>query len=146
MDDFMAIVLVLDEKDILEAEIKNIWDLEKAIAKGLPVRALERLIEKIYPHQDRKLYEIIPRSTWRNRQRSGYLNFYESEKTARIARVYGQMLDIWSTKEQAARLFMQTPHQLLKISLLSMSARLSWEQEWWSKYYMQSNTEYSFRK
>lgn len=105
--------LILGGKAVLEVEVRHDYDLEKLVIKGLPYQTVDKLIERIYPHNRKQRRLIISPSTYRRRQKSGYLTMFESERMERIARIYGIILSVWDGNEEDARDFMLTKHHLL---------------------------------
>ena len=104
---------ILGGKAVLGVEINNDSELEKLVVRGLPYQTLDQLVERIYPQDRSKRWQIIPSSTYYRRRKAGYLTSEESSKVERIARVYGLMLRVWDGEEDSARCFMQTKHRLL---------------------------------
>ena len=106
---------ILGGKAVLGVAINSDYDLEKLVVRGLPYKTVDRLIERIYPDDRSRRWQIIPSSTYYRRRKAGHLTTEESSKVERIARVYGMMLDVWDGEgeEDSARCFMQTKHRLL---------------------------------
>lgn len=98
---------------VLGVEVKSDRDLEKLVLKGLPTEAIAKIVDRIYPNQTDKYYQLVPRSTLVRRQKEGsLLSLEESQKAERIARVFAFALEVWRD-EAKAREFMKKPHPML---------------------------------
>ena len=104
---------ILGGEAVLGVKVRHDYDLEKLVIKGLPYQTIDLLIERIYPDDKKQRWLIISPSTYRRRQKSGYLTMFESERVERIARIYGIILSVWEGEEEPARRSMQTKHRLL---------------------------------
>ncbi|MGL6344410.1 MAG: antitoxin Xre/MbcA/ParS toxin-binding domain-containing protein, partial [Waterburya sp.] len=98
---------------VLGIEVKNERDLEKIILKGLPTSAVTKIIERIYPGETDKYYQLVPRSTLIRRQKASSLSLEESQKAERIARIFSFAVEVWGD-EAKAREFMKKPHPMLE--------------------------------
>lgn len=109
----IQIAQVLGGQEKLGAEIATPGDLERAIVKGLPSELVSFVVEKIYPHQREKSYQLIPRTTLtRKLVANQLLSVEESQKLERLARVYALALEVWESSE-SAREFLTRPHPML---------------------------------
>jgi putative toxin-antitoxin system antitoxin component (TIGR02293 family) len=90
----------------------NPFDLAAAVAKGLSVKAVDRLCSAVAPADPGLRYRIVPKATLARRQRTRRLSRDESERLARLARIWAVALDVWGS-EDAARQFLAKPHPLL---------------------------------
>ena len=90
----------------------NPFDLAAAVAKGLSVKAVDRLCTAVAPADPGLRYRIVPKATLARRQRTRRLSRDESERLARLARIWAFALDVWGS-EDAARQFLAKPHPLL---------------------------------
>jgi putative toxin-antitoxin system antitoxin component (TIGR02293 family) len=98
---------------VLGIEVQSDRDLEKIILNGLPCSAIVKIVERIYPGQTDKYYQLVPRSTLVRRQKEGLpLSVEESQKAERVARVFSFALEVWGD-EAKAREFMQKSHPML---------------------------------
>lgn len=98
---------------VLGSEVKSDRDLEKIILHGLPPDAIALIMERIYPGQIDKYYQLVPRSTLVRRQKEGsLLSVEESQKAERIARVFSFAVEVWGD-EAKAREFMTKSHPML---------------------------------
>ncbi|MFA9202075.1 MAG: antitoxin Xre/MbcA/ParS toxin-binding domain-containing protein [Candidatus Nanopelagicaceae bacterium] len=100
--------------DVLGIEVQSDRDLEKIVLSGLPTNVVTKIIEKIYPGQTDKVYQLVPRSTLIRRQKAGsILNVEESQKAERMARVFSFAVEVWNSEDKA-REFMTKPHPMLE--------------------------------
>lgn len=89
-------------------------DLADEIEKGLSVDTLDRLCGLIAPAEPGLRYRIVSKATLARRQRAAKrrLNREESDRLARLARLWAFAVDVWGS-EAAARRFLSEPHPLL---------------------------------
>jgi putative toxin-antitoxin system antitoxin component (TIGR02293 family) len=89
-------------------------DLSDAIGRGLPVETVDAISELVAPGNTSLRYRIVPKATLMRRHRSvaRRLSVDESERVARLARVWAFALDVWKSP-QAAQRFLGEPHMLL---------------------------------
>jgi putative toxin-antitoxin system antitoxin component (TIGR02293 family) len=88
-------------------------DVADRLEKGLPVSALERLAKVVAPGDPSFKYRIVPRATLARRKAVGRLSPAESEKVARVARVWAFAKEVWKT-DDATREFLGGPHMYLR--------------------------------
>src|SRR6266850_848144 len=88
------------------------FDLADAVAKGLSVDAVDRLCAAMAPADPSLRYRIVPKATLARRQRTRRLSRDESERLARLARIWAFAMEIWQS-EATARRFLGEPHPLL---------------------------------
>ena len=98
----------------LSHSIHTVRDLEFAVSAGLPKRALEKLVVRLY--QDRRTasaykFKVVPQATWKRRTKR--LSVDESEKTERLARVLAAAEYVWDDRD-LARDWMSKPHRELQ--------------------------------
>lgn len=99
---------------VLRTKVKSDNDLEKIVATGLPIDSLIKLVERIFPGETGKHYELVPRTTLIRRQKQKLpLNVEESQKAERVARVFSFAIEVWGD-EAKARKFMKKPHPMLE--------------------------------
>jgi putative toxin-antitoxin system antitoxin component (TIGR02293 family) len=93
----------------------NTFDLADEIGKGLSASAVERLSSKVAPDDPSFRYRIVPKATLGRRLRSGSkrLNRDESDRLARLARIWAMAMDVWKSEADAQR-FLSGPHPLLR--------------------------------
>jgi putative toxin-antitoxin system antitoxin component (TIGR02293 family) len=88
-------------------------ELVRRVDKGLSVDAIERLCKLVAPDDPGFRYRIVPKATLARRQQGGgRLSRDESNRLARLARLWAFAVDVWKS-EDAARRFLQRPHPLL---------------------------------
>jgi len=89
-------------------------DLAAAVVRGLPVSAVDRLCVRIAPGDSSLRNRIVPKATLARRQRAQdpRLSSAESDRLARLARLWAFAVEVWGA-EPAARRFFAEPHPLL---------------------------------
>lgn len=111
-------------------------ELDELVSHGLPKDALRSSVERFFSSaEDRKklIYRIIPEATYKRRKVN--LNPDESEKTERLARIFATAQYVWDSEDDA-RVFMNTPHPMLKgstpldVSMTELGARRVEELLW----------------
>ncbi len=104
-------------------------ELDELVAQGLPKGALRASVDRVcLSGEDRKKlrYRIIPEATYKRRR--SRLTLDESGRTERLARTIATAELMW-TGEDDARLFLNTPHPMLKgrtpldVSMTELGAR-----------------------
>lgn len=106
---------ILGGKAELGRSIRNIDDLKRLIAEGLPGSAFEAVAQKVAstPLEKKALAEAVFDSKARQRARNLVrLHANESERVARIAHVYQHALKVFENDEDARR-FLTTAHPQL---------------------------------
>lgn len=84
------------------------------IASGLPLRSIEHVHKLVAPRYREFSTLVIPKQTLvRRRKKREPLNRTESERLARIARVWSMAKDVYKD-EDLARTFLSRPHQMLE--------------------------------
>jgi putative toxin-antitoxin system antitoxin component (TIGR02293 family) len=86
-------------------------DLAEAVQKGLPVSTVERVLHRIAPGDRRFRDRFIPRATLARREKS--LSPLESDRLARLARLWAFAVDVWGSDAEALR-FLAEPHPILE--------------------------------
>ncbi len=113
MSNAVSTAQMLGGMKVLGIEVKSDRDLEKVILNGLPCNAIAKIVERIYPGQTDKYYQLVPRSTLVRRQKEGFpLSVEESQKAERVARVFSFAVEVWGD-EAKAREFMTKSHPML---------------------------------
>jgi putative toxin-antitoxin system antitoxin component (TIGR02293 family) len=82
------------------------------VARGFPVKALDRLADEIAPGDLKFKYRIVPKASYARRKMSRRLSAPQSVVITRIASVWAQAVRIWKS-EAAARSFLARPHPVL---------------------------------
>src|SRR5699024_1611912 len=78
-------------------------DWSRALAKGLPTEAFDRLFKAISPEDKAVWYAVLPRSTLVRRRKEKRLSPEESERIQRIAEVWALALDVFRDETKARR-------------------------------------------
>ncbi len=113
MSNAVSTAQMLGGMKVLGIEVKSDRDLEKVILNGLPCSAIAKIVERIYPGETDKYYQLVPRSTLVRRQKEGSpLSVEESQKAERVARVFSFAVEVWGD-EAKAREFMKKSHPML---------------------------------
>jgi putative toxin-antitoxin system antitoxin component (TIGR02293 family) len=89
-------------------------DLAKEVGRGLSVAAVDRLCAVIAPTIPGFRYQIVSKATLARRHKSAKrrLTREESDRLARLARLWAFALDVWGSAP-AARRFLSEPHPFL---------------------------------
>jgi putative toxin-antitoxin system antitoxin component (TIGR02293 family) len=90
------------------------FDLADEVSKGLSVDAIDRVSEKVAPDDANLRYRLVPKATLARRRRTPgrRLSPEESDRVARLARIWELAMDVWKS-EPAARRFLAKPHPML---------------------------------
>jgi putative toxin-antitoxin system antitoxin component (TIGR02293 family) len=90
-------------------------DLSKMVQRGLSVETVENVCRLIAPGDVSLRYQIIPRATLARRAKTAEkrLSPEQSDKVARLARLWAFSADVWGSETQAQR-FLGEPHPLLR--------------------------------
>jgi putative toxin-antitoxin system antitoxin component (TIGR02293 family) len=85
-----------------------------AVQEGLPVSALEELAAHVCPHDARRFtYSVVPKPTLERRRRNNQpLTTEESDRLARIAKVFAFALELFRDEGKVRR-FLDRPHPML---------------------------------
>lgn len=83
------------------------------IEDGLPISALERVVNMVAPGDSQFKYRLVPRATYERRKSKKVLSTEEGTRLARLARVWSFALDVWAD-EAEARDFLFRPHAMLE--------------------------------
>lgn len=89
-------------------------DLAREVGRGLPAVAVDRLCGMIAPAEPSLRYRIVSKATLARRRKSARrrLNREESDRLARLARLWAFAVNVWGS-QTAARRFLAEPHPLL---------------------------------
>jgi putative toxin-antitoxin system antitoxin component (TIGR02293 family) len=104
---------VLGGTAVLHGSIRSLADLDVAVSRGLPRRALDACMARIWPDRraaERFKFRIVPRATYHRRR---LLKVDESERLERLARIVALAEHVWAGDRDAARVFLTSPHPLL---------------------------------
>lgn len=90
------------------------FTFSQKIASGLPLRSIEHVHQVVAPRSREFSTLVIPKQTLiRRRKKREPLSRNESERLARIARVWAMAKDVYKD-EELARTFLSRPHQMLE--------------------------------
>src|SRR5882762_884215 len=87
-------------------------DYLSLVARGFPVKALDRIAEEIAPGDVKFKYRIVPKASYARSKMTRRLSAPQSVVVTRIASVWTQAVRIWKS-EAAARSFLARPHPVL---------------------------------
>lgn len=89
-------------------------DLAEEVTRGLSVHAVDRLCGMIAPAEPGLRYQIVSKATLARRHKTAKqrLSREESDRLARLARLWAFATDVWGS-DAAARQFLAEPHPLL---------------------------------
>jgi putative toxin-antitoxin system antitoxin component (TIGR02293 family) len=104
----------LGGKKLLKSEIRSDFDFVRLVQDGLPTAVLEALVRRgELTAQEVEKY-IIPRRTLAHRKRRRQpLSREESDKLARVARIFAVALDTFQDRQKAAA-WMRRPNRELQ--------------------------------
>ena len=90
-------------------------DIVDRIRKGFPVKALERVSDILAPGDVNFKFLIVSRATLarRKKQPGARLTVHESDRLARLAKVFSFAREVWGDDE-GARAFLFRPHPMLE--------------------------------
>ena len=97
-----------------KAESLSAFDLADEVSRGLSVDAVDRVCDKVAPDDVSLRYRVVPKATLARRRRTPgrRLSPEESDRVARLARIWESAMDVWKS-EAAAQRFLAKPHPLL---------------------------------
>ena len=96
---------------LAETQATPLWVAE-AVGQGLPMAALDTLVELLAPEDDSLRFAFVPRATLHRRGRTQRLSPEESAKVARVAAVFALAREVWGSDAEA-RAFLNRRHLLL---------------------------------
>jgi putative toxin-antitoxin system antitoxin component (TIGR02293 family) len=105
---------LLGVKPQRRSKIISSLDLADEVVRGLPVEAVDRLCVLIAPGDVTLRHRLVPKATLARRQRTAErrLSPEESDRLARLARLWTFAADVWGSQSDAQRFFAE-PHPLL---------------------------------
>jgi putative toxin-antitoxin system antitoxin component (TIGR02293 family) len=91
------------------------FEVIRRIENGLPIAILDRVSESVAPSDVNFKYRIVSRPTLARRRKSHSrrLSPDESERLARIAKIWALAREVWG-KDEDARAFLFRPHTMLE--------------------------------
>src|SRR5258708_36074283 len=81
----------------------------RLIARGFPVKALDRIANEVAPGDVKFKYRIVPKASYARSKMTRRLSASQSVVVTRIASVWAKAVRIWKS-EEAARSFLGRPH------------------------------------
>lgn len=93
----------------------SLLGIARLVETGLPLAALDRVLRAVAPDDARFVASIVPKATLTRRRAtpSGALSAEESNKVARLAKVWAMALSVWKDEDDA-REFLSRPHPMLE--------------------------------
>lgn len=97
-----------------KAEGGSLLDIARQVENGLPLTALDRVVRFVAPGEAGFIATIVPKATLSRRRVSNHptLSSEESNKLARLAKVWTMAMRVWGD-ETDAREFLRRPHPML---------------------------------
>lgn len=98
------------------AQTGSLLDVARRVENGLPLSALDRVVAFVAPDDARFATKIVPKATLSRRRTSpdSALSVEESNKVARLAKVWAAAVRVWKD-EADAREFLRRPHPMLDV-------------------------------
>jgi putative toxin-antitoxin system antitoxin component (TIGR02293 family) len=114
--DIEAVATILGGEEVLKTEVRDLADLERVVARGLPVESLRRVARYTVGSgasgMRRLADRLVPAAT-RKRRAGSALTPEESARVERLARLMALAEHVWEDHEKA-QAFMARPHALLE--------------------------------
>lgn len=120
------LVKVLGGKVVLKQSIRNVDDLDRLVQRGLPYRALVRVMERFgIGLVEAQRFLLVPPRTLARRKAQARMRAIESDRLIRLARVGARAMEVFGADEKAAAwlhrpiraLANKTPLELLQTDL-----------------------------
>ena len=109
----MKIAALLGGRPVLQRNVRSELDLVAAVQGGLPTRAVERMVEHGLLTRDEVYALIAPKRTYLlRRQKRQPLTQSESEKVARLARIFALAEDAFQGTPKASA-WLRQPSRVL---------------------------------
>jgi putative toxin-antitoxin system antitoxin component (TIGR02293 family) len=100
----IRIAAILGGFPVLKRKVKSESDLVEAVKRGLPTASVEHMVRDDLLSTEEVYALIAPKRTWQLRkQRRKPLTAAESEKAARLARIFALAIDAFQNPEKAAQ-------------------------------------------
>jgi putative toxin-antitoxin system antitoxin component (TIGR02293 family) len=105
---------VADLLGVKPKKAESALTLVYSVARGLPVSSLDRLASRVSPEDARRFtYRVVPKPTLeRRRKEKQPLSTEESDRLARIAKVFAFALEVFRDDAKVRR-FLDSPHPML---------------------------------
>jgi len=93
----------------------SLLGMARLVEAGLPLSALDRMVRAVAPNDASFVASIVPKATLSRRRAAaaGTLSAEESNKVARLAKVWAMAMRVWND-EADARAFLSRPHPMLE--------------------------------
>jgi len=97
-----------------KARSGSLFEIARTVEAGLPVSALDRVVGFVAPDDAGFVTRVVPKATLTRRRASEdqTLSVEESNKVARLAKVWAMAMRVWGD-EADARAFLRRPHPML---------------------------------
>ena len=109
----IKIAAILGGQPVLKRRVTSDTDLLDAVKRGLPTASVEHMVDDDLLSREEVYALIAPKRTWQLRkQRRKPLTASESEKAARLARVFALAIEAFQSPEKAAA-WLRRPSRVL---------------------------------
>ena len=99
----IRIAAILGGLTVLKRKVESESDLVEAVKRGLPTASVDRMVHDDLLSKEEVYALIAPKRTWQLRkQQRKPLTAEESEKAARLARIFALALEAFQNPEKAA--------------------------------------------
>jgi putative toxin-antitoxin system antitoxin component (TIGR02293 family) len=98
-----------------KAGVASLLGMARLVEAGLPLTALDRVVRAVAPNDAGFVASIVPKATLSRRRAAAcsVLSAEESNKVARLAKVWAMAVRVWDDEEDA-RSFLSRPHPMLE--------------------------------
>lgn len=97
----------------IEKGVENQLDLMVRVGRGLSTASLDTVVMTIAPSDTNFKYRLIPKATLARKRSGSLLSQDQSEKLARLARIWAFAREIWGGDDET-RDFLFRPHAMLE--------------------------------
>jgi putative toxin-antitoxin system antitoxin component (TIGR02293 family) len=109
----IRIAAILGGLTVLKRKVESESDLVEAVKRGLPTASVDRMVHDDLLSKEEVYALIAPKRTWQLRkQQRKPLTAEESEKAARLARIFALALEAFQNPEKAAT-WLRRPSRVL---------------------------------
>jgi putative toxin-antitoxin system antitoxin component (TIGR02293 family) len=109
----LKIAAILGGRPVLKRKVESDADLLEAVRRGLPIAAVEHMIRDDLLRQEEVYTLIAPKRTWQLRKQQGKpLTAVESERAARVARIFALAIEAFQNPAKAAA-WLRRPSRVL---------------------------------
>jgi putative toxin-antitoxin system antitoxin component (TIGR02293 family) len=107
------IAAILGGPPVLKRKVESESDLVEAVRQGLPTASVDHMVRDDLLSQEEVYALIAPKRTWQLRkQKRKPLTALESEKAARLARIFALAIDAFQNPEKAVT-WLRRPSRVL---------------------------------